>query len=403
MASQQFESADQLYNDLIKLVQTNEAFFFQDSVVDGKKYRIFNYRLASYQDFQLPSALECRGIMFEIPNEIDGVPGAMMGEFRLASLPMEKFFNLYENPLTMNLDLTEVVEILEKVDGSLISTFMHNGELRLKTKGSVGSPQAIAAMQWLARREHSQFKSELIALTNIHGLTINLEWLAPDNQIVIPYDKAELRVLNARERSTGRYLDLSAVKEKCPALLDRLVAGVNVDNPVEFVNRIPNMVQIEGFVLRLLSGQRVKVKTAWYLSLHRGRDSVTNPKALFDLILDEGIDDIRSMFHEQVTIIQRIDWMQEFIDRQYNHFVGNVERFYEENKDGDRKSFAIKGQAQLERMEFQMAMSMYGGGKRNVTFKSIFKSAWETKFKALVSASPFWNGAEAASSWENDG
>ena len=76
------------------LVETNEAFYYKDFTKENSIYRIFNYRLASYTDFQLPGALECRGTMFEI-NE-DGEP------IRLASLPMEKFFNLNEVPSDIN-------------------------------------------------------------------------------------------------------------------------------------------------------------------------------------------------------------------------------------------------------------------------------------------------------------
>ena len=38
---------------------------------------------------------------------------------RLACFPMEKFFNLNEVPSTTGLDLSEIVEITVKMDGSL--------------------------------------------------------------------------------------------------------------------------------------------------------------------------------------------------------------------------------------------------------------------------------------------
>jgi len=92
-----------LFNELMTLVEGNEAFFFNDWELDDTIYRNFNYRLASYSDFLEPSALECRGHMFEIDED-----GNMV---RLASLPPEKFFNHMENPFTMDLDLSDVEEI----------------------------------------------------------------------------------------------------------------------------------------------------------------------------------------------------------------------------------------------------------------------------------------------------
>lgn len=77
-----------LFNDLVHLTKTSEAFYKQEFKLDDKIYWIFNYRLASYSDFQLPSAKWARGTMFEVTSS---------GEFiRLASLPMPKFFNLHE-------------------------------------------------------------------------------------------------------------------------------------------------------------------------------------------------------------------------------------------------------------------------------------------------------------------
>ena len=122
-----------LHHDLTALVaaSADKTFFSKTVSLDNRTYyRIFNYGMfASYTSFLQPGALECRGIMFEIDK--DNVP------IRLACLPMEKFFNLHENPSTMNLNLAEeVVEIQEKADGSLMSTYIHNNQLRLKSKGS---------------------------------------------------------------------------------------------------------------------------------------------------------------------------------------------------------------------------------------------------------------------------
>ena len=84
-----------LYNDLFALANSNEAFFFKDQELDNLVYRVFSYRLASYNDFCAPGAFESRGIMFEMDQETP---------IRLAAMPMEKFFNDSENPFTMNLD-----------------------------------------------------------------------------------------------------------------------------------------------------------------------------------------------------------------------------------------------------------------------------------------------------------
>jgi RNA ligase len=357
-----------LYTELMALVKANEAFYHQDFTLDGKTYRIFNYRLASYTDFQQPSAIECRGIMFEV-NGNDAV--------RLAALPMEKFFNLNENPSTIGLDLTSVEEIQEKADGSLMSTYFHNGELRLKSKGSLFSEQAIAAMKWLDRPTNKHFKNvlTLAAMEGANPATVNLEWCAPEHRIVLGYMEPSLKILNMREHETGDYVyNLITYFEK-----EWLVESLQVADPVAFVASIPSMTDIEGYVIRLASGQRVKVKCDWYLSLHHAKDSVNNPRRLFEAILDEGIDDLRSLFHTDPLAMRTIDEMQVKVDHIYNGMVKAVEAFYEENKTLDRKAYAIKGQ-QDETLKsgalsyFGLAMNKYVG--KSVDYKDFIKGKW---------------------------
>lgn len=367
------EYQHKLYNDLMALVKSNEAFYFQDFKLDdgiyepkNTTYRIFNYRLASYTDFQLPGALECRGVMFEVDGDV---------AVRLSSLPMEKFFNLNENPMTMNLDLSKVVTIEEKADGSLMSTYMHDGKLRLKSKGSLFSDQALAAMKWLDKQSDLSF---VLKQATTSGLTVNLEWCSPEHRVVLGYMEPTLKVLNVRNNADGSYIELKGGPDS--RAYDRwLVNRVESNDPITFVTSIPAMQDVEGFVLVMDNGQRVKIKTEWYLSLHHAKDSVNNPRRLFEAILDEGIDDLRSLFYSDAVAMQMIDEMQVKVDHVYNGMVKIVESFYEENKHLDRKSYAIKGQ-QEESLKngalsyFGLAMNKYVG--KTVNYKEFLKSKW---------------------------
>jgi T4 RnlA family RNA ligase len=97
-----------LYKNLINLINTNDSFYFKDFIKDDTIYRIFNYRLASYTEFQIPGAIECRGIMFEIAN--DGT------YIDIKSRPMSKFWNLHELEGHSSVDLSNVIRIMDKAD-----------------------------------------------------------------------------------------------------------------------------------------------------------------------------------------------------------------------------------------------------------------------------------------------
>lgn len=355
------------------LCAETEAFYFQDFQLDECTYRIFNYRLASYTDFLRPGALECRGIMFVVHGDVAQ---------RLASFPQSKFFNLNENPMTMNLDLSTIVSFEPKVDGSLISTYLHDGRLRLKSKGSINSDQAIAAMAFLDLPKNQQFKKALEECASSH-YTVNCEWVGPNNRIVLGYDTDRLIVLNIRDNISGKTYYFSNNEDEMRDLLtiiDHTVTDFHhptqvLGDPASFVAAIPSMNGIEGFVVRFASGMCVKVKTVWYLNLHHTKDSVTNPRRLFEAVVDECVDDLRSLFYEDTVAILMIDKMQQTVDGIYNHTIATVERFYNDNKDLSRKDFAIKGRAELPNLYFGLVMNLYLGKTND--YKSFLKAKYK--------------------------
>lgn len=347
----------------MNLVKASDSFYYKDFARDGITYRIFNYRLASYTEFLRPDALECRGVMFVVNPELN-LP------VRLACWPQEKFFNLNENPLTMNLDLNQAVDIELKVDGSLISTYMHGDVLGVKSKGSIESEQCIAASKWLALPENKIFLEELKELTRA-GYTVNMEWCAPDNRIVIGYEEPHLRVLNIRNNKDGSYLQ----KIESPEILLRFVDKIAYDDPVQFVHDIPSMTGVEGYIVRLASGIRVKVKTEWYLTQHRAKDSIHSPRRLFEAVLEESSDDLRSLFYDDPVVIARIDEMESFVEKLYNNTVAQVESFYEKNKHLERKDYAILGQQELDPRIFSLAMNAYCG--HEIDYKAFLRKNYK--------------------------
>lgn len=351
------------------LVSSNEAFFFKDFELDGSVYRIFNYRLASYTDFLQPSALECRGVMFQVSagkNDTPVVP------IRLASLPMEKFFNLYENPMTMDLDLSKIVEFEVKADGSLMSTYWHNGELRLKSKFSLSSDQCLAAMEWLDRPENEEIKLHLRIATS-SGVTVNMEWTSPEHRVVLGYEKPSLTVLNARSLEDGSYWNASEFSSHWDGHVINTIDLEDMSNE-EYIEYLQTLTGLEGVVALFENGMRVKIKTPWYLALHHTKDSINSPRRLFEAVLEEATDDMRSMFHDDPQAIQMIEDMEHYVDEKYNHMVDAVERYYERNKDLIRKDYAIKAKDELDKMYFGLAMKKYVG--KEVDYKGFLKKKW---------------------------
>lgn len=377
------QEVQQMFKDLMGLPAQSEAFYHQDQIgPDGATYRIFLYRLASYTDFLLPGALESRGITFRhnVENRV----------WELVSRSQTKFFNWKENPFTMDVDLTKIEYAMVKEDGSLISTYTDmNWRLALKTKGSLQSEQAVNATAWLYHPDRDAFRNTLAGLDR-GGWTINMEWTSPLNRIVIPYQQDKLIVLNARHRLTGVHMEREYLEQVIPEEYLVKISDLMVED-------VAAALGTEGTVVWFGNGaqpvEAMKVKADAYQILHRLKDGVNQPNALFEAIIHEQIDDIRASFAADPAVQLMISTMEEVVSKPFNHFVAVTTELYEKYKHLDKKDFAITVQKEANELLdhdagscFYVAVNMYLQRNHN-TISSFVRSAQKRivgEYKELV-------------------
>ncbi len=352
-----------LFTDLMALCEKYESFYFVDQTgPDGCLYRTFTYRLASFTEFQEQNAVECRGHTFRATK---GVFDEY--DWHLASLPMQKFFNYGEHVgWGTEMDLNSIALIMDKADGSLISTVKHNGgSLFLKSKTSFNSQQAKDATEWFYSDKGVGVRLGSYIVHDVMGYTVNYEWVAPDNQIVIGYSEPRLIVLNARSMETGEYMSREMLLD---IFGDDLVKGYDIpENPTEFMVEAEKMTGIEGFVICLENGLMFKHKTEAYCILHHLKDSVNSPKRLWEACINETADDLRALFKDDPISIKKIAMMEIKACAVYNSVHKVVHDFYNENKGLIRKDYAIKGQKELTADgTFSLAMNLYIGREANI-------------------------------------
>lgn len=351
-----------LFQKLVDLkVHHHPVFDFKDHMVNGTSYRIFNYNLANYKSFTLDASLECRGITFEINEQ---------GEFvKLVSLPMQKFFNYNENPFTQGLENEKISIAMDKRDGSLMSTYLIDGKVRLKSKGAFFSDQAVAAnklLDTLPELENALLHYEL------QGFTVNLEYTAPDNQIVLVYDQAELSILNVRCRSTGGYLpfaDIDAPNEHIVDVLEQY-HGMTLG---EFSELVYPMVDIEGFVVMTESGHWVKFKTNWYCERHNAVSKFSpfgrkGRRELIESVLEERVDDVRQLLVDNKFMLSIVDRVEQFVVDYMEEVESQVDAFLTENSDLEPRYFYSTAKEHFSTDGFKLHCLML---KRNNRFNSI--------------------------------
>lgn len=401
-----------LYENLMNLVAQSEvesvkddslildAFYFDDQKDDktGKTYRIFNYRLASYTSFQKQDAKNCRGTMFDITD---------INKPILVSLPPEKFFNYEEGVGEKEHIRHRFVDKMEKLDGSLISTYhiYSDGKdkkellfnIGFKSKGSIKSAQANEATKII--QSNSELHKEIVDFCFTSEATLNFEFISPENRIVVFYDKPQVVLLSARFHEDGQMLFGHKLREYLIAndyhlLAEQIVDTVNVSelnltgkSQIEYVADIREEKVAEhgeGYVIELQredgSNYLVKVKNKEYLELHNLRGNVDlmngnfgssfTDKNIAKAVLMEISDDLKSLFSKSEFAINKIVEVENKVIPKYNKMVHDVELFYNENKHLDRKDYAVKVHSNPEIKPYmQLLMNHYLNRHKDADYK----------------------------------
>lgn len=370
------------YDLLIQLTETDSEFFYAEQTSDNKIYHIFNYRLASYESFMNPKvadsyiALSARGIMFDVTDKEN---------IKISSRPMNKFFNIEQGEVDRS--NMKLVGYMDKLDGSLISTYLHNGELKLKTKGSIKSEQAIAAMEWLDLPENSEMKNFLKFHTEKNNLTVNMEWTAPDNQIVLFYPEASLRILNMVNNKNGKILTAENIDKKNLVNKDIFVKSHKIPNMSldNIIESIRNEQGNEGYILEFSDSEGnshlVKVKNIWYVNLHQIKSNLNTTTKIIETIIDETSDDVRVLFAEDKHFLDNITRLENVVSPRISKIEADIEKFYSDNKELSRKDYAIKAQSELQPY-MSLAMNLYIGKETN--YKEFFKKQIDKIFSDII-------------------
>lgn len=275
----------QIFNDLMSLSKQNLGLYYTDETTGmGEAVRTFSYKSGVTQDtWGKSSALDCSGIMFTLNSD-----GTMKD---VVCRPMEKFFDYMENSFTQSLDLTNAtVTATVKQDGVSVSSYMSGGYLYLKTKSSIYTDIAVLAMQTLNKPEYNDLRAKIQDLET-QGYTVNLEYVSPQNRIVLYYDSAALIVINAKNRETGEYISFDTLYADA-TIRKYMTEGYKITNVNKWIDAVFLQQNMEGYVCEMDDGLRFKVKTNWYNALMNTRNSITNDQNLYRAIAMGGYQDI---------------------------------------------------------------------------------------------------------------
>jgi RNA ligase len=239
-------------------------------------YVIYNYtQKAQFEKAWDKVTKMCRGLILDSKGTV-------------IARPFDKFFNLEEIPAPSP---WESFTIWDKLDGSLgILYHMPDGELRLATRGSFTSEQAIEGTAML----HEALKDSTIVFDP--RFTYLFEILYPANRIVVDYHgERKLVYLGARNIETGVINPPSIPYMPFEFEIAKQFTMDDLKKPRE---------NAEGFVYHYKSGLMAKVKYDEYKRLHRLVTGV-NAKTIWELLrarqpIDELLERVPDEFYQWV-------------------------------------------------------------------------------------------------------
>lgn len=343
------------YSKCLKICSDSETSVFYESkfILDGYDVSLFNYRIAQYSDFVNQNAFELRGLCFVFNND-----GTVYRRFPL----MEKFFNLNENESTQYeiIKGKKIKSVYQKVDGSIINFIeLPNGKVFAKSKMSFDSDQAKQAQSiFETNKEINDFVTDCLN----QDISPIFELIGPSNTVVVKYPKTELVLLRLRNNKTGEYLSLDDVDlKKSERFKFSLKDLMNLQTKLE---------GLEGWIVEFEDSQKIKIKTEWYLKLHRILTDYSNREDyLISEILDERIDDILSYLDygsEQRLFVEKVI---ERTQRNFSDMLTDCDSLLS-TWNGDRKSFAEKN---YKHPYFGIVMSVVDGKNKYELIKEWIK------------------------------
>lgn len=295
------------------------------------------YVFADGKTFDAPVALECRGLCF-------GRDG------RVCSRPLHKFFNVGEKEWLRPeavLARPDVSRVMEKIDGSMISTAWVDGCLAWRSKKSFTSDVVRLAEDYL-RRPENRFIAAWAREVAAAGMTATFELTHPEARIVCDRP-ADMVLLHIRDNLTGLYLPTDSAPIPKVRKYD-LTAQAAADT-------LAGMKGAEGYVIQFADGDMVKMKCPWYIRLHKSV-STLRERDIAELAAREELDDTKAALVECGIDLREVDAVEARVKAEVLEASNAIEAIMAEDGEMTRKDFAIKHK---DKSVFSLLMRRFTG------------------------------------------
>ena len=340
------------FDEMQSICDNTDNFDYVDEVIYGRTTRSFNYRLDIFDTFNQLAGRNFRGTTYDLETK------------ELLAAPFFKFFNYNQSPFTLDTTIRSwnMINVFEKVDGSMIYFYKVNDNLVARTQRRCSNIQSIRAMYIV--NNNKRLKNYINKVID-DGYTPIFELISPIyDQHIVYYNVELLCFLALRDRTTGKVYcsdstEVPIYKEESLSTYPIVESFTNIKEIVDLCTNqvIDNRKDLrEGFVVLFDNNELIKFKRLQFINLQRLRDSITNEKNIASMLFIGTLDDIFYEFRDNQIILDYVNNIIECINDTWNKRLKFCKSYYEDNKHLDKKQFAIKAQKELDKKDFTIAM-----------------------------------------------
>ena len=272
---------------------------------------------------------ECRGLIFDM-------------EGNLINRRYHKFFNVNERDETQidKIGWNKPHVILEKLDGSMVSPCYVNGHIRWMTKMGI-TDTSMEAEAFVASRSEPDYMGFAETMLK-QGATPIFEWCSNKNRIVLDYPEDRLVLTAIRDNETGKYVSHHIDARNGWGIPVVKTYDVNKSkHPSYVVDMVRAAEDFEGIVVRFEDGHMVKVKSDWYVRIHKVKSLLGQERDVVKLILNNELDDLLPVLPKED--VERVEKFQTALMAQLKTAASAMKIVVKSNKmEYDRKTFAIE-------------------------------------------------------------
>lgn len=332
-------------DDVLPAIAGRDEFI----VAEREGYTVINYMVVTPDTFRMSGPED---IMGAIRREARGLIFNKSGA--LISRPFHKFFNIGERDETQPhaLDFNRPHVVMNKEDGSMIRPIPFDGGFRLGTKMGI-TDVALQAEAFLVGHPNYPRMKAFIENMIRHGWTPIFEYVGPNNKIVLDYDREDLILLALRNNLTGEYLPNRLMKAYGLFAQPERYAGVDKRGYDGYAASVAGDENREGDIVMFDDGHMVKIKSDWYLRLHKLKDLISSDHKVIGLIVNEELDDILPKLDktdlDRVTGLEQEFWAR--FDKKHTYLKEKYMLDALLKYDGDRKRIALEMVPTLPRKE----------------------------------------------------